>query len=297
MINLYLDEGVKNVDTFKQVIESSALGINVFSSLDGVSYSDVDIAVIWLTVPQCLKSFTNLKLVLTSGSGIDHVIESDLLPKSVTTIRLVDDRLRNKVFDYVVDAIEAYKLLINEPSNANITVGVMGLGLMGNASVRKLRHLEYNVIGWARTAGKERSVSKYYTGSDGLKNLAKESQVIVCQLPLTKDTGNILNENLFCLMPDNGYIINVGRGGHLNEYDLVNSIKRGHLKGACLDVFKVEPLPPNNILRGQDEIILTPHIAGGIFPEDQAKYATEIISKFFNGTDRLEGIVNFEEKY
>jgi glyoxylate/hydroxypyruvate reductase A len=173
----------------------------------------------------------------------------------------------------------------------------MGLGLMGNASVRKLRHLEYNVIGWARTAGKERSVSKYYTGSDGLKNLAKESQVIVCQLPLTKDTGNILNENLFCLMPDNGYIINVGRGGHLNEYDLVNSIKRGHLKGACLDVFKVEPLPPNNILRGQDEIILTPHIAGGIFPEDQAKYATEIISKFFNGTDRLEGIVNFEEKY
>jgi glyoxylate/hydroxypyruvate reductase A len=297
MINLYLDEGVKNVHAFKQVIESSALEINVFSNFDEVNYSDVDVAVIWLTVPPCLKHFRNLKLLLTSGSGIDHIVESDLLPKSVTTIRLVDDRLRTKVADYVVDAIQAYKLLINEPSNVNITVGVMGLGLMGNASVKKLKELNYNVIGWARTADKERSVSKYYTGPDGLKNLAKESQVMVCQLPLTKETEGILNKNLFCLMPGNGYVINVGRGGHLSEYDLVDSIKKSHLKGACLDVFKVEPLPQEDILRSQNEIVLTPHIAGGIFPEDQAKYAIEIISKFFNRTDRLEGVVDFEEKY
>lgn len=297
MLNIYIDKGVKDVELFKQVLESSSLEINAFSSLTETPASQVDVAVVWLNVPSCLGKFTNLKLLLTSGSGIDHIIDSSLFNKSITTIRLVDEKLRNKVADYVINAVADYKLLINESQNENITVGVLGLGLLGETSIKHLKKLKYNVIGWAKSNTKKRSISEFYTGLAGLKKIAKQSQVIVCQLPLTENTRHILNKNLFYLMPKDGYIINVGRGGHLDENDLIDSIHKGHLKGACLDVFKIEPLPEQDILQNQPSIKLTPHIAGGIFPEEQAKYAIEVIGKFLKKDKNINGKVDFKAKY
>lgn len=297
MLNVYVDKGVKDAELFKQVLESSSLEINAFSSLTEIPVNQVDVAVIWLNVPSSLKEFSNLKLLLTSGSGIDHIVDSSLLPKSVTTIRLVDEKLRNKVADYVIKAVVNYKLLINEANNSNITVGMMGLGLIGETSIEKLKQLGYNVIGWARSNTKKRSISDFYIGVGSLQEFAKQSQVIVCQLPLTEDTRHILNKSLFYLMPKGGYIINVGRGEHLNENDLIDSINKGHLKGACLDVFKIEPLPEQDILQNQPGIILTSHIAGGIFPEEQAKHAIDVLEKFFKKEKNIEGVVDFKEKY
>lgn len=297
MLNVYVDKGVKDSELFKQELNSSSLEINAFSNFSEVAPNQVDVAVIWLTVPSCLKEFINLKLLLTSGSGIDHIIDSSLLPLSVPTIRLVDEKLRNKLADYVVNAIDHYKSLIDEPKNSDITIGMMGLGLMGDKSVKKLNQLGYKVIGWAKSIKKKRSIKEVYFGEDGLDSFAIQCQVIVCQLPLTEKTQDILNKKLFDSMPKDGYIINVGRGAHLNEVDLIATINEKHLKGACLDVFKIEPLPEDDKLQNQPGIKLTPHIAGGIFPKEQAKYAIEVIQNFIEGDKQQEGLVDYNKKY
>lgn len=297
MLNVYVDKGVKDSELVKQILNSSSLEIKAFSNLSEVAPNQVNVAIIWFVIPSCLKGFVNLKLLLTSGSGIDHLIDSSLLPYSVPTIRLVDEKLRNKVADYVVDAVDDYKLFIDAPKNTDIIIGIMGLGLIGNKSAEKLSQLGYAVIGWAKSNNKKRSIQEVYTGLDGLERFASQCKVIVCQLPLTEDTKHILNKSLFDSMPRDGYIINVGRGGHLKEDDLIAAIKEKHLKGACLDVFKTEPLPLDDKLQNQSCIKLTPHIAGGVFPEQQAKYSIKVIQKFFEGDQQLEGLINFNNKY
>lgn len=297
MINVYVDKNVKDYELVKQILNSSELGINAFSNIFEIPCPHVDVAIIWLVIPVCLKSFINLKLLLTSGSGIDHIIDSHLLPSSVPTIRLVDQKLRNKVADYVVEEVNNYMKIINERDNTKITVGIMGLGLIGQKSYDKLSQAGYNVVGWASLVNKKRATSSVFIGQEYLYSFANKCNVIVCHLPLTKNTIEILDKKLFESMPKSGYLINVGRGAHLNDEDLIVTIQKKHLIGACLDVFRIEPLPLNDKLNDYAQIKLTPHIAGGIFPEEQAKYAIELIKNFFNGDNDLEGLINLNKKY
>jgi glyoxylate/hydroxypyruvate reductase A len=297
MMNVYVDKEVKDCELIKKILNSFSLEINAFSNVSEVASNQVHVAIIWLVTPSCLKDFVNLKLLLTSGSGIDHIIDSNLLPHSVSTIRLVDQKLRNKVADYVVEEVNNYKKIINEPDNTKITVGIMGLGLIGQKSVEKLSQLGYKVVGWAQSKDKKRAIRSVFIGGEHLNSFANKCNVIVCHLPLTQNTIQILNKNLFDSMPKNGYIINVGRGAHLNEEDLIATIQKKHLIGACLDVFKIEPLPLNDKLNDYTQIKLTPHIAGGIFPEEQAKYAIDVIKNFFKGDTEIEGLINFNKKY
>lgn len=294
MVNIYVDPGVKDVEVFKEVLAKGNVDFNVFSTLEKIEPQDVDVAIIWLSVPENLSDFVNLKLLLTSGSGIDHLVKQGKLP-NVPTVRLVDYKLRNKVADYVLTTVNDYKEAIHIKHTSEITVGLLGVGLIGTASYHKLRKAGYNVNCWVRS-NKNREIDNIYIGTSQLKDFVKKCNVLVCQLPLTEKTHHILNMEMFDLMPKDGYIINVGRGAHLNETDLISAIQTGKLKGACLDVFKVEPLPEDSFLRNQSGITLTPHIAGGIFPEEQAKYAIEIISIFFK-QGQVEGEVNRKMSY
>jgi glyoxylate/hydroxypyruvate reductase A len=133
-------------------------------------------------------------------------------------------------------------------------------------------------------------------GNSQLVDFVENCNVLVCQLPLTEETVGILNKKIFDVMPTNGYIINVGRGDHLNEKDLISAIEEGKLKGACLDVFKIEPLPQDSSLRNHKEIKLTPHIAGGIFPKEQAMHAKKLILNYIKQR-KLEGEVNYKLGY
>ena len=294
MLNIYVDPGVKDVEVFIKVLKEGNSEYNVFSTLDEIASKDVDVAIIWLSKPDCLGDFVNLKLLLTSGSGIDHLVKEGKLP-NVPTVRLVDFKLRNKVANYVLEAVNDYKNDLHINHTSGISVGLMGVGLIGKASYDKLTAAGYQVNCWVQSA-KERAIDKVFSGEDQLRDFAQNCNVLVCQLPLTQETHHVLNKGLFDLMPKDGYIINVGRGAHLNEVDLISAIDGGKLRGACLDVFKVEPLPEDSILRGRAGIKLTPHIAGGIFPEEQAKYALDVMASFFQH-GKVEGEVSKEKNY
>lgn len=294
MLNIYVDPGVKDVEVFTKVLTEGDAEYNVFSTIDSIQPEKVDVAVIWLSTPHCLSKFVNLKLLLTSGSGIDHLIKKGKLP-DVPIVRLVDFKLRNKVANYVLEAVNDYKKAIQATQASEITIGLLGVGLIGKSNYYKLKEAGYQVNCWVRS-NKKRDFDNVYVGQESLKNFVKHSNVLVCQLPYTAETYHILDMKIFDLMPKDGYIINVGRGAHLNEFDLIKSIDEGKLYGACLDVFKIEPLPEDNILRNQNTIKLTPHIAGGIFPEDQAKYAVKVIASFFK-QGKVEGLVSKEMNY
>jgi glyoxylate/hydroxypyruvate reductase A len=294
MVNIYIDHGVKDVEVFKEVLAKGNVNFNVFTTFDNIEPESVDVAIIWLSVPERLSNFVNLKLLLISGSGIDHLVQQGKLP-DIPTVRLVDYKIRNNVADYVLKAVNEYVEAIYIKERSQITVGLMGVGLIGTANYHKLIEAGYKVNCWVRS-NKKREIDKVYVGSSQLPNFLKDCNVLVCQLPLTEETYHILNKEIFNIMPNDGYIINVGRGAHLNETDLMTAIDKGKLKGACLDVFKVEPLPKDSVLRNQSAIKLTPHIAGGIFPKEQANYALEVISSYLK-LGKVEGEVNRELSY
>lgn len=294
MLNIYVDPGVKDFEIFTKVLAEGDTEYNVFSTIDSIRPEKVDIAVIWLSTPHYISEFVNLKLLLTSGSGIDHLVKEGKLP-DVPTVRLVDFKLRKSVANYVLYAVNDYKKAIQATQTSEITVGLLGVGLIGKSSYYKLKEAGYQLNCWVRS-NKKRDFDNVYIGQESLISFVKNSNVLVCQLPSTDETYHILDMKIFDLMPKNGYIINVGRGTHLNEFDLIKAIEYGKLYGACLDVFKVEPLPEYSVLRNQNTIKLTPHIAGGIFPEEQAKYALEVIASFFKQR-KVDGLVSKELSY
>jgi glyoxylate/hydroxypyruvate reductase len=301
MRTISLDSKLRDVRQFRDVLRAQNLGFQVVVSSDDVRRTDVEVAVIWRSVPDYLRSLPNLKLVLICGSGVDHIIHDTTLSRSVPLVRLVDPFLRDHVSAYVGQAIVNHLEWRSRRDDSlgmprsKPTIGVMGLGLVGEATAKKLLEMGFEVCGWVRLPG-PRTVEQVYVGNEGLAAFARRSEILVCQLPLTDETRGILNLGLFRLLPEGAYLINVGRGGHLNEADLLTALESGNLCGACLDVFDVEPLPAKHWFRSHPRITVTPHVAGMLNPETQAKYASHIIGCFYRG-DVLEGVVNFRVCY
>jgi len=171
----------------------------------------------------------------------------------------------------------------------------MGLGLVGEATAERLVPLGFDVCGWVRTP-RPRALPEVYVGDAELGAFARRFGILVCQLPLTRQTRRILCARLFDQLPWGAFLINVGRGGHLNESDLLAAIESGKLSGACLDVFEVEPLPAEHPFRFHSKITVTPHVAGKLIPERQALHAASIIASAYHG-GRPAGVVDYDACY
>ena len=148
----------------------------------------------------------------------------------------------------------------------DIRIGTMGLGQLGADAAAKLVQLGFKVAGWSRTTKDINGVVSY-AGDEALDDFLKISNILICTLPLTPDTAGILNRDTFAKLPAGAYVINVARGKHLIEEDLLEALDSGHLSGACLDVFQVEPLPENHPFWNQPNIIITPHISSLTDPQ------------------------------
>ena len=140
------------------------------------------------------------------------------------------------------------------------TVGIMGLGFLGTHTAKTLHSLGVKVIGWSQSP-KQLSEIRYFAGAGEFKDFLAQTDILVCMLPLTPNTQNILNLNNFNCLPKGAYLINIGRGEHLVENDLLAALDSGQLTGACLDVFRQEPLPPEHPFWLHPRIRVTPHIA------------------------------------
>jgi glyoxylate/hydroxypyruvate reductase A len=309
MKTILIHPDVKGAEEFRNILSNSLPHYNTTTSIEETQFSDIEVAIIWRIVPDYLPNLPNLKLVLSSGSGIDHFIDLSSIPYHVPLVRLVDPYLRNRVSNYVLkqilekyfptlshlDLVEAQNEIYKSVQNSKLHVGIMGLGLIGSSIVQKLIDFGFQVSGWANTQ-KKRVESEVYIGKSELNIFAQQTNILVCQLPLTQETKGILNINLFNHLPDGTFLINVGRGEHLVESDLILGLKNGKLSGACLDVLPIQPLALNHPFNSIPNIKVTPHIAGCIDPDTQAPYACEVIESYFKNK-KVEGIVNYKAMY
>lgn len=309
MKTILIHPDVKGVEEFRNILSNSLHHYNIASSIEEAELSNIEVIIIWRIVPAYLSHLPNLKLILSCGSGIDHLSDLSGIPKHLPLVRLVDPYLRNRVSDYVlqqilekyfpnisqIDLVKAQKEIYEAVQESKLHVGIMGLGLIGSSIVQKLKDFGFQVSGWANTQ-KKRVVSEVYIGKGELNVFAQQTNILVCQLPLTQETKGILNINLFKHLPDGAFLINVGRGEHLVASDLILGLKNGKLSGACLDVLSIQPLALNHPFNTIPNIKVTPHIAGYIGPDTQAPYACEVIESYFKNK-KVEGIVNYKAMY
>jgi len=235
----------------------------------------VEAALIWGPYAGQMGEFPNLKAILSLGAGVDHIMRAPGRPAHVPVVRLVDPGLRWAMSEYVTCHVlrhhrdmPAYaeqqkrRLWIERRQTlpGERRVGIMGLGALGSASADALVRLGFDVIGWSRSRKTLPGVGCFY-GEEALLPFLGQSEILVCLLPLTPETENILNCDTLGALPRGAALINVGRGEHVVEEDLLALLDSGHIAGATLDVFRTEPLPRNHPFWAHPKVTVTPHIA------------------------------------
>jgi glyoxylate/hydroxypyruvate reductase A len=271
------------------------LEMRVFPEIGDVR--DIDAALVWKPQPGLLASLPNLKLIVSLGAGVDHLLADATTPRHVPIARLVDPYMTEAMSEYVLTQVLrihrqdfAYRAQQRErvwrerpqPNALERRVGVLGLGELGSDAARKLSVLGFEVAGWSRRERRLPGMESFH-GADGLIALARRSDILVCLLPLTRETAGLLDARLVAAMPRGGAIVNAARGPHLVEADLLAALESGQLSAAVLDVFAEEPLPKDHPFWSHEKIIVTPHAAAATHAPTAAAGVAENLRRLGDG--------------
>jgi glyoxylate/hydroxypyruvate reductase len=264
----------------------------------------VKFVLVWKHSPGVLRFFPNLKCISSLGAGVDGLLEDRDLPPGVPLVRIFDTELKQSMAEYVcLGALNHFRRFDQYRQQqacgdwqalplkhiSEMRAGILGLGELGSCVAEKLSVLGFQVHGWSRTARPEGQMRTYH-GADGLKVFLAVTDILVCLLPLTPATRNILDIKLFRQLPAGAYIINVARGEHLVEADLLAEIESGHIAGALLDVFREEPLASDHPFRRQPQIMVTPHISAITNPDSAVPQLLENYHRALAGQPLLHQI-------
>jgi glyoxylate/hydroxypyruvate reductase A len=268
---------------------------------------DVEMALVWQHPPGFLSLLPNLKLISSLGAGVDHILSDPDVGEELPIVRIVDEKLTWSMTNYIILGVLNFhrqfvalqkdqREKVWHPSHPEIAVkvGVMGVGALGGDALDKLHGLGFDVVGYGFSEKKDFR-HPYYAKAQ-LKEFLAEINVLVCLLPLTSVTEGILNLEFFQACRKGTYLINVARGKHLIEEDLMSALNQGYLSGALLDVFRVEPLPKEHPFWEEERIQLTPHIASVTNPQAAAP---QIIANYkrLKGSQPLLNLVNRTRGY
>ncbi len=242
---------------------------------EGESIAPCDYAVLFAPPPAMLADLAHVKAIFVTGAGVDAILKfGDALPQ-VPIVRLADVGMGIQMAEYVSHYVLRYFRRFDEyelqsrlgqwqplapHQKQDFTVGVLGTGVLGSHVLSGLAHFGFPVRGWSRTPKQIDGVTTF-AGMAQLDDFLQGTRVLVCMLPLTPDTANLLDRARLSRLPQGAYLINVARGGLVAEPDLLTLIKSGHIAGATLDVFRNEPLPPPHPFWQEPRIIITPHIS------------------------------------
>ena len=246
---------------------------------DGHDPKDVSYIFVWKPKPDAFDGLDNLKAVLSLGAGVDALLKHPRLP-AVPVVRFVDDDLSQRMSDYVVAQVTMHHRLYSRfradqaarrwsqlypPAASQTTVGIMGMGVLGQDAARRLLPLGFTLRSWSRTPKATEGVEGF-SGDADFDRFLSGTDILVNLLPLTPETTGILNSETFGKLRRGGLaggpvIVNAARGGHQREADIVQALGDGTLGAASLDVFEVEPLPGDSPLWDIPNCYITPHIA------------------------------------
>jgi len=238
-----------------------------------VAPEQVTFVVAWQQPKNVWQNFPNLKAISSLGAGCDGLINDVDLPENIAITRIVDHGLAEQMAEYVLGSIIAIKRRFNcyfKQQQAQLwqplaqlcgkKVTVLGIGEIGNKVATTLVACGYEVSGWSRSK-KQHDLYSTFHGQEQLAQALKNADFVVSTLPLTTDTKYLLNLELFKLIDNPAWLINVGRGGVLHNEDLLTALTNNQLQGAVLDVFSSEPLAKEHPFWQHENIIITPHIS------------------------------------
>jgi glyoxylate/hydroxypyruvate reductase A len=266
--------------------------------------SAVEFALCWNQPPDLLRQFPNLKCISSLGAGVNHLLDDPTRPTSVPLVRLVDRDLQQGMAEYVLTGVlehfRQFRYYRAQQSNkewrprpnrhiSEVGIGIMGMGQIGEFVGRKLQGIGFRVHGWRRTPQPVEGM-EVLSGQSALPDFLRRADILVCLLPLTPETENILNARTFAALQPGAYLINVARGRHLVEEDLLAALDSGRLSGALLDVFREEPLPEQHPFWSHAKIMLTPHVASVTNPRSAAQQVIENYRRAQQGAPLLNRV-------
>jgi glyoxylate/hydroxypyruvate reductase A len=281
---------------------------------DGFDSAEVHYAAVWKPVPGELAAFPNLKVIFNLGAGVDALMADQTLP-SVPLVRVSVDDLTDRMAEYVVLHVLMHhrqELYLRGSQRARrwapryqwpasaISVGIMGLGVLGANAADVLRRIGFKVVGWSRSK-KQIGGVECFAGSEQLDVFLNRTDILVCLLPLTPGTRHILNRNLFRKLNRDSplgapVLINAGRGGLQNEADIIACLDDGTLGAASLDVYEQEPVPADSPFWTHPKVVLTPHNAADTDPDEISKYVARQIERF-EADGALDNVVDRTRGY
>ncbi|MNK65624.1 Glyoxylate/hydroxypyruvate reductase A [compost metagenome] len=251
----------------------------------------------------------NLQVLFALSAGVDQ-LDLDRLPTTLPVVRLLDPSITRGMCEYASFAVlslhrdmlryrqqqmaRCWQAHLLQPA-AKRRVGVMGLGTQAQQILATLQTFGFDLSGWARSEHRIAGVD-CFAGAEQLPAFLGRCDIVVCVLPLTEETKGILNRQLFQHLPNGAALVNMGRGGHLIEEDLLEALASGQLSAAVLDVLQQEPAAPDHPFWHHPQILLTPHIAAMTQPESAFSVLLENIRRHQRGESML-GQVDRERSY
>ncbi len=270
---------------------------------------EVEYLAAWQAPDDLTQLLPNLKVLFALSAGVDQ-LDLSRLPADLPVVRLLDPGITRGMCEYATWAVlslhrdmvryreqqaaRRWRAHLLQPAE-NRRVGVMGLGTQAQQILATLAPFGFALSGWARSVHEIEGVD-CFAGQAQLSAFLGQCDILLCVLPLTEQTEGILDRNLFALLPRGAGLINMGRGGHLVEGDLLEALESGQLGGAILDVLQVEPAAADHPFWGHPQVVLTPHVAAMTQPASAFGVLLENIRRFERG-ERMVGQIDRNRGY
>ncbi|MFM0335079.1 2-hydroxyacid dehydrogenase [Paraburkholderia fungorum] len=278
-------------------------------------HAPADFAVVWRPPHEMLAGRDDLRAIFNLGAGVDAILaleqaQPGTLPRNAQLVRLEDTGMAPQMAEYVAHAVlrymrrfDEYKLqqagrrwhVLDPHPRETFTVGVLGLGVLGAHVARTVAAFGLPVRGYSRSARHVEGITTF-AGEAQFDAFLDGVKVLVNLLPHTPDTADVLNARTFSKLARGAYLINVARGGHLVEADLLEALASGQLAAATLDVFRDEPLPPDHLFWQEPRITITPHVSALTLREESVVQVAQKITALTRG-EAISGAVDIERGY
>ena len=279
------------IDLWKKALKSKAPELSVYGYDEDHPREAIKMALVWKHPEGSLTNYPNLACIASSGAGVDFLFEDPKLPPNLPITRVVDAYLAKDMSEHVIALIFSHLKNLNQyrvdqfnkiwnPIEyrrlEDFKVGILGLGALGQVLAEDLVRFGFQVQGWSNSRKSIDGVTAF-AGEGEKQQFLATTEILVCLLPLTHETQGILNKKLFLQLPKGAHIINVARGGHMVDEDLIAMIDNGHLSGASLDVYHQEPLSTEHPFWEHPKINMTPHYAS---VSDTASVVPQILENY-----------------
>ena len=269
----------RTLDEWKNAFAEFDSGISIYHFEEEYPKEEITYAISWNHPEGYFNRLTNLQVIASLGAGVDHILKDTSIPDYIKITRIVDDKLTTDMADFVLLCCLNYTrnthLYFKQQQYAKwkqysysspnqLQVGVLGYGELGKTASQKLVSNGFKVRALANSSKENAPIPVY--AKDELTDFMQDLDILVCLLPLTEQTKGFLNRNLFQQANKAFYLVNVARGAHLVEYDLLDALQNKQILGAHLDVFTEEPLPEKHPFWSHPNISISPHVASQTSP-------------------------------